>query len=709
MLQASTRAGSLLRWSSLLALLSGQALLAQEKGEDLESILAIPVEIATQRRQKLVEAPSIVSVVTRSDIERYGYREMTDILRALPGFDFALDSGGLLGLAFRGIWAHEGKALVLVDGIAVSPLHNGNINWYGYLPADMVERVEVIRGPGSAVYGQFAGVTVIHIHTRGPEGLDGGRFAVRGEFLKGGTQGHGAYLSAGGSLGGKVGIAVNAGFQTSNLSANPYVDLYRAGAAYAQDKGNSRREATYVSATVEARDTRIQLLRSTYQGAQSDGSGAGPRDNPANLPDLAPGIIGSGTRLVQGVRISRNTALAGDWTLGVVVESIHNTGGTVYPMSRASSGVNHSGTNRERNGVDLHLGWTPTVNTSAQLGAGWLQDWERSVGFKVENGVVIGVGALRDPYNPSHLLSQKRINTSYAYGQVIHQRERWGLTVGARYQDNELGNAFAPRLGLTYVDGRFNAKFLYGRAFRAPTLFQAYSTFFTFRGFVKPERIQTREVEMGWRLSERAVVRVNGYHLAVQDAITSNVDGAAFYISNGGTVETRGLEATLDVRALDWGGYASLSYVEPGSQFDRTFQASAWDEATRQAQPLDRVLGLAPWKLNLGAYVWWKSLQVAPSLTYLGPRPMQSVRSAQQQIAAGTLWPSLLESTPLPGRWIVNLAATWKDALGPDTDLRLAASNLTDADVPIIQPYYGRHAPLPAHDRRVTLTGVWRF
>ncbi len=691
------------RWLMVLVAAAGStALRGQEKADDLESILNIPVEIATQRRQKLVEAPSIISVVTRADIERYGYREMTDILRSIPGFDFGLDSGGLMGIAFRGIWAHEGKALVLVDGITVSPLHNGNVNWYGYLPADMVERVEVIRGPGSAVYGQFAGVTVIHIHTRGPEGLDGGRFSVRGEFLKGGTQGQGAYLAAGGNLGGKVGISINAGFQTSNLSATPYVDIYRTGTAYAQDKGNSRREAGYVSATIDARGTRVQVLRSTYQGAQADGSGAGPRDNPANLPDLPSGVVGSGTRVVQGIRISRDTPLADDFVLGAALETIQNSGGTVYPQSKASSGVNHSGTNRERNGLDLSLTWTPNTTTSAQVGTGFLQDWERSVDLA-------GIGALRDPLNPGRRLAQQRLVTTYQYAQFIHQRERLGVTLGARYQDNDLGHAFAPRLGVTYVNGRFNAKLLYGEAYRAPTLFQTYSTFFAFRGFVKPERIRTEELEVGWRLNHAAVIRVNAYQLAVRDAITSNVDGTAYYISNGGTVKTQGVEATLDIRALDWGGYASLSYVEPGSEFDRYFQASHWDDATQQATPLNRVLGMAPLKLTMGAYVWWGRLQVAPSLTYLGSRPVQSVRSAQQQIAAGTLWPSLMESTSLPGRWILNLAANWKDALGPDTDLRLAASNLADTEVPIIQAYYGRHAPVPAHDRRVTLNAIWRF
>ena len=166
--------------------------------DELARLLNTPVIIASRLQQSQEEAPSAVYVVTRTDIERYGWRELADILRVLPGFDFGNDGTALIGLSERGIWAHEGKVLLMVDGIQVSPLHNGNVNYYGSYPAELIERVEVIRGPGSALYGQFAGAAVINLITRGAEDPEGGRFALRTTTLGAGNVGGGGFLVANG-------------------------------------------------------------------------------------------------------------------------------------------------------------------------------------------------------------------------------------------------------------------------------------------------------------------------------------------------------------------------------------------------------------------------------------------------------------------------------------------------------------------------------
>ena len=68
----------------------------------------------------------------------------------------------------------------MINGQTVSPLHNGNIGYYGAYPAELIERVEVIRGPGSAVCGQFAGAAVINMHTRSTDSMDGGSLRAAG-------------------------------------------------------------------------------------------------------------------------------------------------------------------------------------------------------------------------------------------------------------------------------------------------------------------------------------------------------------------------------------------------------------------------------------------------------------------------------------------------------------------------------------------------
>lgn len=665
---------------------------AQEHpSESLDELLNTKVEIATRRTQRVDEAPSIVSVVTRSEIERYGWRELGDILRALPGFDFANDGAKLIGLAERGIWAHEGKALLMINGQTVSPLHNGNIGYYGAYPAELIERVEVIRGPGSAVYGQFAGAAVINMHTRSTDSMDGGRFVLRGTTLGGGDHGGGGYLAASGQFSQGVGISLSAGFQADPFSRQPYVDTLLTGGSFPQEKGNTRANAQYFSGEVRALGTRVMLLRTSFATAQVDGGATGPAD--PTIPGLAAGTLGTASRVIQGVRVLRSFELGKGLFLDGTVESIENTGGSIYPQSRFSGGVNHSGTERTRYGTDWALRWVPSSLPATLLaGGGLYQDTERSVDLTNQGG-------LREPSDPTQRFPQKRIVERYGYLQYTHQVGDLGLTAGARYQDGELGSAFAPRLGLTYETGPLNAKLLYGEAFRAPTIFQTYSIFFAFRGYLKPELIRSLELELGWRFAPNVQAKVNLYRISVTQAISSSLDAGAFYVKNAGATYSRGIEASLNLHQGNWGGFANLSYTQPERRSDPFFLSSDQDE----------FLGLIPLKLNLGAFLRLGRIQVAPSLMFASARQAQTARSAQSGSAPSSLMPLIVESETVPARVLANLSVTWTRVLGTAMDMRLVGNNLTNASFPVLQPYYGGHAPLPANDRRFTVDLVWRF
>jgi len=131
------------------------------------------VTIASNVHQRQEEAASIVSVITREEIELYGARDISDVLRLIPGFEFGMDVNSLYGLFFRGAWGLEGKVLVMVDGLCVNELAYGVYNFIGTIPASMISRIEIIRGPGSAIYGGFAEVAVINVITMSGNELEG--------------------------------------------------------------------------------------------------------------------------------------------------------------------------------------------------------------------------------------------------------------------------------------------------------------------------------------------------------------------------------------------------------------------------------------------------------------------------------------------------------------------------------------------------------
>jgi outer membrane receptor protein involved in Fe transport len=648
------------------------------------------VIIASRLQQNQEEAPSAVFVVTRTDIERYGWRDLADILRMLPGFDFGNDGTSLIGLSERGIWAHEGKALLMVNGIQVSPLHNGNVNYYGNYPTELVERVEVIRGPGSAIYGQFAGATVINLITRGAEDPEAGRFTLRGTTLGAGNHGGGGFLVTNGQFANGTALSLNVGYQATPLSRQPYVDTLLTGRSFDQDRGNTRREVTDLFAEVKALGTSINLVRVAFQQAQVDGGGSG-NGNPV-LPGLAPGVLGTATRIVQGLRVQRSFAFERGLSLETRAELLENTGGSMFPQDHNSNGVNHSGTERSRFVLDAALRWNLPYPGVLLAGGGFIQDRERSVDLQNR-------GALRDPKDPTNLVPQETLQTRYGYFQYTQQAGAFGLTAGGRYEDSGLSNAFAPRLGLTFVRGRFNAKLLYGEAFRTPTLFQTYSTFFAFKDYLRPEIIRSRELELGWRLGAASVLRLNLYRMSVTRSISFGLDNYSIYYVNAGSTHSKGVEASLEVRNADWGGFANLSVTRPDGQVDPFFLSSHGNA----------FLGISSLKATVGAYLRLGPVQVAPSLLYASSREGQTARSAQSGIPPDALLPNLVESAPLPGRLIGNLSVTWKDWLGAGTEARLTGTNLGAASYPILQPYYGAHAPLPANDRSANLDLVWRF
>ena len=123
---------------------------------ELENLINSLIGVASKKPLSRRKSPSIVTVISQDEIRRSGARDIVDILRLVPGFDFGVDIQGAIGLGVRGNWATEGKVLFMLDGqemneILYSTIQLGN----NFLP-DQIKRIEVIRGPGSSIYGGYA-------------------------------------------------------------------------------------------------------------------------------------------------------------------------------------------------------------------------------------------------------------------------------------------------------------------------------------------------------------------------------------------------------------------------------------------------------------------------------------------------------------------------------------------------------------------------
>lgn len=133
----------------------------------LDALLNPTITTATKSVRTLEQTPSIVSVFGREDIERLGARQLIDLLRYVPGF---YEVGAQLerNVAIRGIHASSpSHFVVLLDGLPLNDFLFSSSSPDAF-SLEMAERVEIIRGPGSAIYGANALMGVVNIITRRP-------------------------------------------------------------------------------------------------------------------------------------------------------------------------------------------------------------------------------------------------------------------------------------------------------------------------------------------------------------------------------------------------------------------------------------------------------------------------------------------------------------------------------------------------------------
>ncbi|HXH13647.1 MAG TPA: TonB-dependent receptor [Alphaproteobacteria bacterium] len=162
----------------LLGALTWAAPMAQSASSEERSTAPVrlePVVVSAGRlEQALPDVPANVTVLTRDDIERSAARTLDDLLRQIPGFSLFRRSSSLVahpttqGVSLRGIGpSGVSRTLVLLDGVPLNDPFGGWVYW-SKVPLESIERVEVVRGGGSALYGNYALGGVINIVTRRP-------------------------------------------------------------------------------------------------------------------------------------------------------------------------------------------------------------------------------------------------------------------------------------------------------------------------------------------------------------------------------------------------------------------------------------------------------------------------------------------------------------------------------------------------------------
>lgn len=172
-------AGLLLGWS-----INVFAVEVNDIGQmDLEQLMSVELETVTASKynQKLSETASSVTIIGKDQIQQFGYRTLSDVLRTVPGFfitnNRAYDNAGIRG--FDQSADYNGRMLVMIDGIRMNEAIYDSGFTDNALPIDidLVERVEIVRGPGSSLYGNNAFFAIVNVITKQGSNYQGGELA----------------------------------------------------------------------------------------------------------------------------------------------------------------------------------------------------------------------------------------------------------------------------------------------------------------------------------------------------------------------------------------------------------------------------------------------------------------------------------------------------------------------------------------------------
>lgn len=598
----------------------------------LEALSRLEVSIATGTLKSLQKAPAGTSVITAKDLETLASQDLAEALEAVPGMHVSHGDPFLYAPRYfiRGIAStHNAQTLVLVNGLPMTSLLFGTRPGLNHgLPVkvvEMVERIEIIRGPGSAVYGADAFAGVINILTKKPDSVQGGRVSLS----------HGSFDSTRASLLQSDSLGpVQAALSLVYARSDGAVPRIMADAQTGIDALGLAAPASLAPGPVSlgAKDFEVRLdlawgdfLMHTSFGrvwdkgtAQGTAEALDPQGRWADhrgAVDLAWSPSSSGDWGLEG-RLSYLYTSSFTTRTNVLFPPGANFGAGSFP-----EGVLNELEIREENArLDLaavHQGWS---GHRLRLGGGFywgdlFQIKERR-NSDASSGILVPLpGGLTDVSDTPGVFLGEAQRTSY-YGFVQDEwafAEDWELTAGLRYDHySDVGNTTNPRVALVWSTTHWlTSKLLYGEAFRAPAFVELYGTnnpIALGNPELAPERL--RSAELAFSLTPLAAAwawDINLYQLRIRDFIDFVQDPSAtsFTAQNAGRVRGRGLETEvryqlpIPVQLL-----ANYSYQHT--------------EDERSGQPL----GLAPRDKVFLRTIWsvkpqW---QLTPQLTWIGKR-----------------------------------------------------------------------------------------
>jgi outer membrane cobalamin receptor len=652
----------------LVATLAAPSARAAEAIEDLslEDLLNMKTTVAAREERPLREAPAVLTVVTRDEMLAVGARDLLDVLHLVAGFSIARDVQSIIDAGFRSVWGHEGKILLMLDGQETNEPLYGSLQLGNHFLLANVERIEIVRGPGSALYGGNAELAVINVISRSPAQMHG--FSLQADYGQFPRLDGGAYarrtlqLSYGEVLTPDLELSAAVVGGQGHFSDGVVRDF--AGDAFVGLGPDGRSDPWGANLGLRYGALRLRFIYDRF--AVTDRY---PYDA---ITD-------------HGIPLNFETILADAQLEVPVAEGLTLTPRVGTRRQQPWHATELTAANFDNNYYDKTV-WRTYAALTAQ--AALADKVSLQVGTQAtfdHASVDLGDGSMaygaNQPFDAAGSTSVAYQNLA-AFAQLAWDSPLANLTAGARFEHHSrYGASFVPRLGLTKVIDGWHFKALASSAFRAPTIENMRIT-----PGLSPERTLGFELETGYILSESVFVALNAYDLTIRDPIIYTVgpDGTDMYSSRP-RAGARGVE--LDVRVKSGWGFVTGTYSYANSATKNQVPEYAVPGAP------DRVLGLPAHKLTLVSGLrLGDAVTVGPSLIVLGSR-------------FGTLETATdIRATPVTP--LLNLFVTYRVSAVPGLTASLGLYNALGAPFTFVQPYLSGDEgarPTPGLAREVLL------
>ena len=593
------------------------------------------VTIATRHETQISKAPSIVTVITDEEIKNLGYRTFVEILRTVPGFE--IFKTGALGdtiPAVRG-FAGDNKVRVMLNGHLVNnPLRGGAFVNFDDFPVEGIKRIEIIRGPGSAMYGENAFLGVINIITKDAKDIDGVKV----------SSGYGSFDTYDeniifGETHGDVGISGMVHYRQTNgfdgiverdsqtIVDNSLSSLGFPKASLAPGKVHDGRQEFDLNLKVAYKDFYVEGLYinknvEPFIGPQyalnneSDVENnyvfgeAGYKKTFEERLTLKPRIYyDQFDRNIYTESLPKDATVSSD-TDGDGVADTYYT----YPDGH----IANSKVIERVLGTEIPFDYELFDGNMLTLGLEYRYIKQTNVHFlsNVDPVTLEPLDSVQD-FSESYPQIDKATRSIWS----VYLQDTWNITdalnftLGVRHdQYSDFGGTTNPRSGLTWAFMRnASLKFLYGEAFRAPSFVEMHAIYqknSIVRGNkdLDPETVRSYETGLSYKFNKYVTSSVNYFFNDIKDLIvlrnTFEETTRILSYENFGDAHVQGveMETKMDITK---GNYVFMNY---------TFQSPEDDDG-------DKLPFVAKHKGNFGVNVhYWKYINTNLSAFVSGPR-----------------------------------------------------------------------------------------